>query len=140
MPREVTEFVYWDETSTVKPKGRECWSFCLEPDETIIVSLSATSPIDVTLADWPSYRDWESARFDGMPYGRHFANDSRGVVWEQTTFESPYMLVMVVANTSENASQVSLRAAVRQPVRSRKEANVGNDGIGRRLRHAKWRG
>ena len=140
MAHEVTEFVYWDETSTVKPNARDCWTFCLEAGETLAVSLSATCPIDVTLADWPSYCEWEAARFDGMPRGRHFVNDSRGVSWEETAFEAPYILVLVIANASEQTSHVSVRAAVRHSVRSREEWNRLNGGPARRLRQAKWRG
>lgn len=140
MSYDVREFVYWDETSTIKPYGRECWSFCLEPDETLVISLSATSPIDVTLADWPSYREWEAARFDGMPHGRHFVNDSRGVSWEETAFDTPYMLVLVIVNASEQTSDVSVRATVRDSLRSREEWNRRDGGPAPRLRQAKWRG
>jgi hypothetical protein len=140
MPQEVTEFVYWDETLAVKPNARECWTFCLEAEEILAVSLSATCPIDATLADWPSYREWEAARFDGMPHGRHFVNDSRSVSWEETAFDTPYMLVLVVANASEQTSHVSVRAAVRRSVPSREEWNRRDGGPAPGLRQAKWRG
>jgi hypothetical protein len=140
MPQEITEFVYWDETSTVKPNTRECWTFCLEAEETLAVSLSATCPIDATLADWPSYREWEAARFDGMPHGRHFVNDSRSVSWEETAFDTPYMLVLVIANTSEQTSNVCVRATVRHSLRSREEWNRRDGGPAPRLQQAKQRG
>lgn len=113
MSKQVREFVCWSETKTVKAHARECWTLCLEAREILALTLTATSPVDAVLADWPSYHEWEHARFEGMPSRNCFSNDTRNVAWEERVMDPPYMLVLVVANPGDQESVVSMQASVR---------------------------
>jgi hypothetical protein len=140
MPKDVTEFVYWGETTTVKADARQCWTFCLEAHETLVLSVTATRAIDAVLADWPSYSNWEHARFEGMPSGLRFMNDSQSVSWEETVADPPYMLVLVVANPAGQESEVSIKAVIRRAVLPRDEENHDRRGHATYLHSARWRG
>jgi hypothetical protein len=114
MGQRIDDSLYWNESVTVKPATRECWTLCLEAGEVLTLSLTSTHPIDAVLTDWDAYSDWECAQFEGMPSGHNFVNDSRRASWEEVVTDPPYVLVLVVANPAAEESRVSIEAAVRR--------------------------
>lgn len=115
---------------------RECWTLCLEARETLVLSLTATRPVDAVLADWPSYSDWEHARFEGMPSGNHFANDSRSISWAEAVIHPPYVLVLAIANPGDEECQVRIQASIRV-TRAAENMNDGCDEHAIRVRSAR---
>jgi hypothetical protein len=106
--------LYWSESATVKAARCECWTLCLEPGEVLTLSFTATHPIDAVLTDWDAYGDWERARFEGMPSGHNFVNNSQRASWDEVVTEPPYILVLVVANPAEEESCLSIETTVRR--------------------------
>jgi hypothetical protein len=114
MGQRIADTLYWSGSATVKAAMHECWTLCLEAGEVLTLSLTSTHPIDAVLTDWDAYSDWERARFEGMPAGHNFVNDSRHTSWEEVVTDPPYVLVLVVANPVAEDNRVSIEASVRR--------------------------
>jgi hypothetical protein len=141
----ITDSLYWNATVALQAGAYEQWTFCLEADECLTVSLTATHPIDAVLTDWVAYSDWERAGFEGMPSGHHFVNESRRASWEDTVIDPPYMLVLVVANPSGQESRVSVQAAIRQTMQTAEHNCLSAPSSGMRkpatqLKRVRWGG
>jgi hypothetical protein len=145
MGQRIADSLYWNESVTVKPAMRECWTLCLEAGEVLTLSLTSTHPIDAVLTDWDAYSDWERARFEGMPSGHNFVNDSRRTSWEQLVTDPPYVLVLVVANPTAEESHVTVQAAVQGSVQAAENQtqNAPSNGMKRPAQHStrvRWGG
>src|SRR5437867_3121594 len=62
MELQRTESVEWVEVLSLQPTAHECRAYCLEPGETLFITLAAARPVDAALIDWETYKCW---RVDG---------------------------------------------------------------------------
>ncbi len=111
--------VEWIEVVCLKPSACECRACCLEPSEVLLLTLTATSPIDAALVGWDDYQLWDANGGEGMPSGNHFANDTRSVTWKDQALRPPYIAVLVIMNPGRRESCVTVEAKV-EMVRARK--------------------
>jgi len=111
--------VEWTEIVCLKPSACQCLACCLEPSETLLLTLAATDPFDAVLVDWDDYQLWNTSGGEGMPSGDRFANDTRSVVWKGQAVNPPYIAVLVIMNPGQRESCVTVEAKV-ETVRARK--------------------
>src|SRR5260370_38980478 len=104
--------VEWIEVVCVKPSACECRACCVEPSEVLLLTLTATSPIDAALVGWDDYQLWDANGGEGMPSGNHFANDTRSVTWKDQALRPPYIQVLCIMNPGRRESCVTVEARV----------------------------
>jgi hypothetical protein len=112
MRQEISASTRWTDSIRLEPGGTECWELCLEPDERLIVTLAAPSPIDATLVHWDAYCQWQRSGGEGMPVGSRFANDSRSAAWQSWATAPPYIEVVVVRNCGDRETTVTVEAGI----------------------------
>jgi hypothetical protein len=109
MVQEITG-EYWNEVIVIKAASCACVIFCLEPNESVHLSLTATDRVDVALSDWEAYRDWERHGFEGMPDTCIFANNTESVSWRDRENGPPYVKVLIVSNPGEEDTRAAVSA------------------------------
>ena len=111
MERQRTESAEWVEVLSLQPTAHECRAYCLEPGETLFITLAAARPVDAALIDWETYKCW---RVDGggASIESRFAKETYSITWQARSLKPPYILVLLVRNSCERPNCVRIEAKV----------------------------
>ena len=103
---QMSRIEVWTEKLRLRPFEITPSVWCLEPNEAISITLTATKPIRAEVLDWRSYRRWER----GNPLKSPFSVTR---TFKQTTSAEhpPYTVVLLISNPGAEGADVVVEIA-----------------------------
>ncbi len=96
----------WIEKLSLRPFEITPSVCCLEPNEAISITLTATNPIGAEVLDWRSYRRWERG---GPPKSRFRV--ARTFKRTASAHDPPYIVVLLISNPGAEGADVFVEIA-----------------------------
>jgi hypothetical protein len=96
----------WTETLRLRSAETVTSVYCLEPNEVISITSSATNPIKLAILDWRRYLRWERESTISLDW--HVVTTRRIVSGALSATDPPYAIVFVVSNPSHQTADVHL--------------------------------
>jgi hypothetical protein len=96
----------WSEKLSLRPFEITPSVCCLEPNEAISITLTATNPISAEVLDWRSYRRWERGKplKSGVRLVRRFKQTA-------SAEDPPYTVVLLITNPGTEGADVFVEIA-----------------------------